>query len=99
MKSSLRLLLFVCLIGYLVAFPTSAAQASPHRDAVPNLAIEAYILDELRATGYVDLEGLSEEERVISGDFLVKALKDPQVQSQSFIYLANLIVTGAVFGN
>jgi hypothetical protein len=86
-------------MSYLIVFPTSAAQASPQPDAVPNPEIEAYILSELQANGYVDLEGLSEEERVISGDFLVKVLKDPQVQNQSFIYLGNLTVTGEVLGN
>lgn len=99
MKSSLRILLLAGLIGYLIVLPASIVQASPLHDAIPNPETESYILNELRTSGYVDLEGFSEEERVISGDFLVKVLKDPQVQNQSFIYLGNLTVTGEVLGN
>lgn len=97
--TSLRILLFACLVGYLFAFPATVVQASPQHDLVPNPEAEAYMLNELRTSGFVDLEEFPEEERVISGDFLVTALKDPQVQSQSFLFIGSMTVVGDVIGN
>jgi len=101
LKSSLRILLLALLIGCLGASPVAIVQASPLLELTPNPIAEAYLLEDLRATGMADLEldFPEKEDRVISGDFLVTALKDPQVQSQSFILIANVTVLGEVFGN
>ncbi|HSL42693.1 MAG TPA: pentapeptide repeat-containing protein [Anaerolineales bacterium] len=99
MKSSARILLFVFLIGCFLALPAHAVQASSQNDSTPNPAAEAYMLDALRATGFADLESFPSSERIISGEALVSALKDPQVQSQSFIYIANITVMGNVTAN
>ena len=58
------------------------------QDLIPNPAAEAYLLSELRASGIVDLQwNFAEEDRVIGGDFLVNALKDPDVQANLLFIL------------
>jgi hypothetical protein len=99
MKSSLRILLFVCLISYLVSFPVATAQAAQLDNFIANPAAESYLLDALRADGWADFGFLPEAERMISGTALVSALKDSQVQGQTFLYIGNVTVVDAVIGN
>jgi hypothetical protein len=100
MKLSPRILLLVLLIGCLLALPVPAVQAGSQYDSTPNPAAEAYLLSELRASGAADLQyDFPEGERVISGDALLQALKDPQVQSNPFIFIANATVAGELWAN
>ncbi len=99
MKSLGRILLFVLSITGLMALPVVTVQAEPQSELVPNPAAEAYLLEALRTDGLADLESFSEGEPNISGSALVNALKDPQVQSKSFLFIANLTVVDEVFGN
>lgn len=60
----------------------------------PNPAAEAYLLNELRTTGIVDLQfNFAKEDRGVSGEFLLTALKDPEVLSKPLIYIASVTVT------
>ncbi|RPI94986.1 MAG: hypothetical protein EHM40_04680 [Chloroflexi bacterium] len=99
MKPSPRFLLFVLLISCLMALPVSTVQAGSQSDALPNPAAEAYLLNALRTDGLADLESFPEGERNVSGAFLVSALKDPQVQSKSFLFIANMTVVDEVYAN
>jgi len=99
MKPLKRILLWTVLVSWLLVLPVNAVQASSQSDSIPNSTTEDFVLKELRASGFVDLQDFPEEERVISGDFLVTALKDPEVQSKSLIFIANLKVAGEVIAN
>lgn len=84
------ILILIALLTPAVVFagPASAAGESP------NPAAEAYLLSALRATGYADLQAnFAPEERGVSGQIVLEALKDPQVQSKPLIYIANVVVT------
>jgi len=64
------------------------------QDLIPNPAAEAYLLSELRASGIVDLQwNFAEEDRGVSGEALLNALKDPEVLSKPLIYIASVTVT------
>ncbi len=101
MKSFLQFLTVVLLIMVIMALPASTVHASPQYELIPNPSAEAYLLAELRATGYVDLEWNfpNKEDRVISGTFLETALKDPDVQNQPAIYITNASVAGELWLN
>jgi hypothetical protein len=80
-------------VTFLFTSPVSA------QDLAPNPVAEQYLLDDLRATGSIDLEWYftTPEERVIGGQFLADALKDAQVVSNHSIYIANATVVGDVW--
>jgi hypothetical protein len=99
MKPSPRFLLSVLLISCLMALPVSTVQAGSQSDALPNPAAEAYLLNALRTDGLADLQSFPEGERNVSGAFLVSALKDPEVQSKSFLFIANMTVVDEVYAN
>ena len=90
---------FILLIAYMLVLPVSTVQASPQSSSVPNPAAETYVLNELRSTGYANLEFLPEEERVIGGTFLINALKDPEVRSQPVISITNGTIAGDLLAN
>jgi hypothetical protein len=86
-----RILILIALLTQAVVFAVPASAAG----VAPNPAAEEYLLSELRATGIADLQWIfAPEERGVSGAFLAAALKDPDVQSKPFIYIANAIVVG-----
>ncbi len=99
MKSFSRIFTLILFITLAVIGPVSSAYASSTDEAVPNPAAEIFLLDHLRTAGSADLESFPEAERNISGLALVNALKDPQVQSHSLIYIANITVVDAVQAN
>lgn len=99
MKSIGRSLLFALLITGLMLLPVAAVRAESADELVPNPAAEAYLLEALRSDGLADLESFPEAERTVSGAALVNALKDPQVQGKSFLFIANLTVVDEVAGN
>lgn len=77
---------------FAAAFFTPQAVAAD--GLVPNPAAEAYLLSELRTTGIVDLQwNFAKEDRGVSGEFLLSALKDPEVLSKPLIYIASVTVT------
>ena len=90
---------FILLIAYMLVLPVSTVQASPQSNSVSNPAAETYVLNELRSTGYANLELLPEEERVIGGTFLINALKDPEVRSQPVISITNGTIAGDLLAN
>jgi len=83
----------------MLVLPISTVQASQQGNSVPNPAAEAYVLNELRSTGYANLEFLPEAERVIGGTFLINALKDPEVRSQPVISITNGTIAGDLLAN
>lgn len=99
MTLSPRILLCGFLMACLLALPVTVVQASPHSELVPNPEAETYLLEALRAGGRVDFEVFPEDERIIRGEALVGALKDSQVQSHSFILIANVTVMDEVYAN
>ena len=100
-KIHARFLTIALLIICNAALPVTTAHASPPgADLVPNPAAEQYLLDELRATGYVDLEAnFAREDSVISGELLLFALKDPEVQSKPLIFIRNAIIADDLFAS
>ncbi len=94
-KRMSHILLAVSLFAttFFVTKPVSA------QDLIPNPAAEAYVLSELRATGFADLGNFAEGERVIGGGFLLSALKDPEVQSQPVINITNGTIAGDLWAN
>jgi hypothetical protein len=89
-QNMFRMLIAMSLFAatFMFAQPVSA------QEIAPNPAAEQYLLNELRATGIVDLQwNFAEGERGVSGDALLAALKDPEVLSKPLIYIANATVT------
>ena len=89
----------ILLIAYMLVLSVSTVRASQRSNSVPNPAAEAYALNELRSTGYANLEFLPEEERVIGGTFLINALQDPEVRSQPVISITNGTIAGDLLAN
>jgi hypothetical protein len=90
-------ILFVFIV---TALAVSTVHASPQsEELLPNPAAESYLLSALQTDGYADLSEFPEGERNISGSALTNALKDSQVQANSFIYIANITVVDAVYAN
>ncbi len=70
------------------------AQPASAQEIAPNPVAEQYLLEQLRATGYIDLEWeFAEEDRGVRGEIILQALRDPDVLSQPLIYIANTTVT------
>ena len=94
LKSKSYLLLAICI--FVVAF--FAPKSASAQDTVPNPAAEEYLLNELRAGGYANLQEFSEseEDRGVSGAALLLALSDPEVQKNSSIYIVNATITDSV---
>ncbi|HMB24051.1 MAG TPA: pentapeptide repeat-containing protein, partial [Anaerolineales bacterium] len=99
MKSHLRALSLMLSISFALVWHVLPVYASPHYDLAPNPFAEAYLLENLRLNGDADFEMFPEAERNISGKALIDALKDSQVQTHSFLYIANVTVVDGIYAN
>lgn len=98
MRTCSRILSTILFVFIVTILTVSTVHASPRFDdpaPAPNPAAEAYLLDALRINGFADLSEFPEGERNISSYALASALKDPQVQANSIVYIANLTVVDA----
>ena len=92
---------FLLVVGFLGAacLRSQTVSASPFaEDFIVNPAAEEYILNELIASGYADLAIAfpDENQRVISADFFMRTLNDPQIQRRKSIYITNATIVGQV---
>jgi len=91
---------FLLLAGFLgtLCLPLQTAYASPSaQDPTLNPA-EEYMLSELIANGYADLTLAfpNANQRVVSADFFLRALNNPEIQSRKSIYIANTTIAGVM---
>ena len=91
-----RFLLVVGILGA-AGLPSQTVSASPFaEDFIVNTAAEEYMLNGLIANGYADLAIAfpDENQRVISADFFVGALNNPEIQRRKSIYISNATIVG-----
>lgn len=93
-----RLLLVIGFLGT-TYHPLQTVSAGPFaEDFIVNPAAEEYMLNELLASGYADLAIAfpDENQRVISADFFISVLNNPDIQSRKNIYISNAMIVGYV---
>jgi uncharacterized protein YjbI with pentapeptide repeats len=94
-----RLLLVIGFLGT-ICLPMQTASAGPFaEDFFVNPAAEEYMLTELLASGYADLAVAfpDENQRVISADFFISVLNNPDIQSRQSVYISNATIVGYVY--
>lgn len=97
-RSFHRCVRVLAVVG-LFAISMLSVQPAFAEELTPQSTTESFVLSELQATGYVDLQNFPEAERVISGQFLRTALENPDVLGHSRIMLENVIVVGVFWGS
>ena len=81
---------FLIVVGFL------GAAGLPSQTVSASSLAEDYMLNELIASGYADLALAfpDENQRVVSADFFLSALNNPEIQSRKSIYIANTTIAG-----
>ncbi len=89
---------FLFVVGFLggICLPLQTVSAAPL--FIVNPAAEEYMLNELIANGYADLALAfpDENQRVVSADFFLSVLNNPEIQNKKSIYIANTTIDGVV---
>jgi uncharacterized protein YjbI with pentapeptide repeats len=100
-RSFVNIVRLLLTTGFLATFflPFHSASASPLiEDFIANPAAEEYMLNELIASGYADLALAfpNPNQRVISTDFFLSTLNNPEIQGKKSIYIANTTIAGVL---